>query len=309
MAMKRRIVKHGNATLTVSLPSKWVKKYGLKKGDEVEITERENNLLLSPERREFSKSIELSIDNIQPPYMLGWILAALYKRGFDEIILTHEKPKPKIIYEILEQSITGFAVIEQTDRKCVLRAITKEEVTELDPIMKRVFSVINSYAHSSLECIRKGNVSGLEELFFLDKTMDKLVNFYERILVKKGYPEYEKTCFMYIIAWNLEKVSEYYSDICRYLIAKKKAKLGSEVFDLFERTNALLKLFQDIFYNYDTSKIVLLNKTQKGICSDVEKLVGKLTPDEIIVANHLREIATKLNCTGTLTALNYRPSE
>ena len=37
--MKRKINRVGYSTLTVSLPSKWAKQYGLKPGDEVEISE------------------------------------------------------------------------------------------------------------------------------------------------------------------------------------------------------------------------------------------------------------------------------
>ena len=35
--MKRKVVKHGTSTLTVSLPSLWAKEYGLKPGDELRI--------------------------------------------------------------------------------------------------------------------------------------------------------------------------------------------------------------------------------------------------------------------------------
>ena len=33
--MKRKIVKHGSSTLTVSLPNKWAKIHGIESGDEV----------------------------------------------------------------------------------------------------------------------------------------------------------------------------------------------------------------------------------------------------------------------------------
>ena len=44
--MKRKIVKHGPISLTVSLPSKWVKKRNLKAGDEVEVEEHNNGLFI-----------------------------------------------------------------------------------------------------------------------------------------------------------------------------------------------------------------------------------------------------------------------
>ena len=304
--MKRKIVKHGNATLTVSLPSRWVKKYHLKKGDEIELTEKENNLILGSEKEEFSKKIEINIDNLYPPYLLGWVLGSLYKKGFDEIVLRYERPKPKLIYDILEQTMVGFAVTEQTDRMCVLKAIAKEEAAEFDPVLRRVFSTVNSFAKGCLDYTKKGEFSRLKELFFLEKTVDKLVNFCERILIKRGYTEFEKTCFMYIVAWNLEKISEYYYSLSKHLIAKKKIKLRPKILDLFARVNELFELFYDTFYNYEIDKVVLLYKRQKEIDSDAEKLIDELTTDEIIVVNYLKEIALRINHAGTLTALNYK---
>ncbi len=44
--MKRKVSLHGPSTLTVSLPSKWVKKYCIKKGDELDIEEKNSTLII-----------------------------------------------------------------------------------------------------------------------------------------------------------------------------------------------------------------------------------------------------------------------
>ncbi|MBI2136461.1 AbrB/MazE/SpoVT family DNA-binding domain-containing protein, partial [Candidatus Woesearchaeota archaeon] len=44
--MKRKLVQHGNTSLTVSLPKKWTDKFNLKKGDEIEIVEKDDKLFL-----------------------------------------------------------------------------------------------------------------------------------------------------------------------------------------------------------------------------------------------------------------------
>ena len=45
--MKRKVNRVGQNTLTVSLPSKWVKENDVKQGDELEIIEEHNKILLS----------------------------------------------------------------------------------------------------------------------------------------------------------------------------------------------------------------------------------------------------------------------
>ena len=48
--MKRKIVKHGNSTLTVSLPSKWAKNNSLKQGDEIDVIENGKELILNSKK-------------------------------------------------------------------------------------------------------------------------------------------------------------------------------------------------------------------------------------------------------------------
>ena len=47
---KRKVSLIGPSTLMVSLPSKWVKEFGVKKGDEINITENGPNLLLESQK-------------------------------------------------------------------------------------------------------------------------------------------------------------------------------------------------------------------------------------------------------------------
>ncbi|MBW2987388.1 AbrB/MazE/SpoVT family DNA-binding domain-containing protein, partial [Candidatus Woesearchaeota archaeon] len=45
--MKRKVVKQGSATLTVSLPTSWTKKYNIKPGDEIEMEVQDKAILIT----------------------------------------------------------------------------------------------------------------------------------------------------------------------------------------------------------------------------------------------------------------------
>ena len=47
--MRRKLVKQGNATLMISLPSKWAKENKLDKGDEIILNEYGRDLIVSTE--------------------------------------------------------------------------------------------------------------------------------------------------------------------------------------------------------------------------------------------------------------------
>ena len=81
--IKRRVIQIANSTQLISLPRKWSLKYGVKKGDELEIEENGSKLTVSTEKVFQVEKIELSIDDLDP--MILRSVTALYKRGVDEI--------------------------------------------------------------------------------------------------------------------------------------------------------------------------------------------------------------------------------
>src|SRR3989338_4453795 len=48
--MKRKIVQHGSSSLTITLPMNFVDKFGLKKGDEVDVEESGTTLIVATQK-------------------------------------------------------------------------------------------------------------------------------------------------------------------------------------------------------------------------------------------------------------------
>jgi bifunctional DNA-binding transcriptional regulator/antitoxin component of YhaV-PrlF toxin-antitoxin module len=86
MVMKRKIVQHGNTSLTISLPIQWAKRFDLKKGDELDIEEREKSLLISTEKAIKTERVVLDVSEFDERSLV-WHLVSLHKSGFDEIKL------------------------------------------------------------------------------------------------------------------------------------------------------------------------------------------------------------------------------
>ncbi|MBT5043325.1 AbrB/MazE/SpoVT family DNA-binding domain-containing protein, partial [Candidatus Woesearchaeota archaeon] len=62
--VKRKVSLIGPSTLMVSLPSKWVKAFGIKKGDEIEITENGSNLLLESQRLKKGEALRINLTGL-----------------------------------------------------------------------------------------------------------------------------------------------------------------------------------------------------------------------------------------------------
>ena len=83
--MRRKIVKHGPSSFIVSLPLKWIRKHNLSKGDEVDVEEMEENVVISTEYKEKCERADLDMNDTKE--MTIQKVCALYKRGIDEKVL------------------------------------------------------------------------------------------------------------------------------------------------------------------------------------------------------------------------------
>lgn len=57
----RKVIQIANSTQLISLPRKWTQKYGVKKGDELEVVEDGSKVIISTEKGQESGNIEVDI--------------------------------------------------------------------------------------------------------------------------------------------------------------------------------------------------------------------------------------------------------
>ena len=89
---KRKVSLIGPSTLMVSLPSKWVKEFGVKKGDEINITENGPNLLLESQKLKKGEPYEIDLSDLNAN-LIRYNLYAAYRSGCDEIKLLFDEEK------------------------------------------------------------------------------------------------------------------------------------------------------------------------------------------------------------------------
>lgn len=305
--MKRRLVEQGGTTLMVSLPSKWARRLNLKKGDEVELSEIGRDVVIKTE-----KDIELERTSIDTTNLnervIRWLLSGLHKGGYDEIeIIFDRKEVMDIVTELIKDLYMGFAITEQTDKRCVLKNISRDLESEFDTILRRAFLVTVSMGESCLELTKQGKLGKMKELINLEHTNNQLTNFCERILNKKGYRDYRKTCFMYVVAWNLEKVCDDYKYICEYLSVNPMIKPSKELIEIFEMANKQVRGYNSLLSKFKAEDLVELNKNRKAIVEKIKELIKKQKPDEVLILNYLMSLVMKCEDFSTsMFMLNYK---
>jgi len=247
----------------VSLPSKWAKKYNLKKGDEIDILENEEKLIVSIDKEISKKEIQINITQLD--IMLYRLIGAIYKSGYEQVKIIFEKPEHlETIYDVLRKTCIGFEITDQSKNYVIIKEISKPEHHEFDNILRRNFLFLLSVAKDSLESIKKQDYQELKNIILKDYNINKYSDFCRRILNKRSISEFSKNAPLYCIIEQLEKIADVYRDLCKYL-SENKLSLEKETLDIYENINKFLEEFYNVFYKFDLKAIEGFGQKRKEI--------------------------------------------
>ena len=269
--VKRKVILHGPSTLTVSLPSKWVKNNNVKKGDELNINDEGNTLTIYPgEEHLLTKKRKVDFTNLDPQSK-RIIITVLHKSGYDEVEIKFKDPDTvKIIQERINSRLIGYEITEQRDDVCIVKNVSGDHISELDILIRRAFLVTLSLANNSLEEVKKVRMNKLNELLVLEKTNNKIVNYCQRLLNKTPYKD-EKTIYKYVIIGFIERISDDYRDLIKVILSKPKLKISLDVLNVYKDINKLIMDYYDLFYKYSKEDFMIIQGTISSLKKRLEK--------------------------------------
>ncbi len=309
--MKRKVIQLAGKTMVVSLPSKWVRRYNVQKGQEVEIEEKGRELLLKTDGEPELKRVEFDARGLSDK-IVTWMLFSFNRRGFDEIELIYDNPLIiKQVQQTIKDFFIGFVIINQTNTRCVIKSVSKDSEEEFDSTLRRAFLVTLTMGENLIDSLKKNDMESLVNNLSLEKTNNQLTNFCQRILVKSGHKNADKTCFYYVILWNLEKVCDNYKYISEYLIknGKNKFSLSKEFISFIEETHLLLKSYYTLFYNYDISKTQNFPKAEGELINKGRHFLKSSKEEEIIISsillNHIIQVGDFVSSTISVMDNHY----
>ncbi len=286
--MKRKIIKQGHNTLTITLPSKWAKRFNLQAGEEINLIERENGLFFSSEK--IDKPSEITIDITGLNVLLIWKhVNTAYRAGYNKIIVKFspdelfDSPYKYFAHYILDPTFTknknltpvelvhqisarqiGFEVIEYGKDFCILQEIGQSTSKEFDSSLRRIFLLLLHMSEGIINDLEKGKISFLEKVHNVDVEIDKFHDFCARVLNKTGIEEPSKSSLTFTLIFLLELVGDEFKHLAIQLIKKDPKKSNSKKFiSLLNLINEQTNLLYELYYKYDREKLKTLFNLNK----------------------------------------------
>ncbi len=289
--MKRKLIRQGHSTLTISLPKKWTHDNRLKPGDELEVLPagRELRLLRPVTIRTKAKRIDVSAMSAA---LAKSTLNAHYIKGEEELYVTCRKEQHRLIQDTVDKLI-GMAVVEQRPSLFVVRDVTAPGDVKFDTLLRRIYRMVLDLADECLADFKlkaedKHPQTTPSQAAERDFGVNRFVNFSLRQLSQQGHLDARKTAAYFHLILLLELVADEYTNLWKILV-RPETEAGRYALALYKQALSTTRTCYELLYKYDSAEASHVTRTRNIIRS---QLSGERTDDvPLFISFHLRKIA------------------
>jgi phosphate uptake regulator len=317
--MKRKIIRQGHNTLTLTLPNEWAKKLNLKAGDEIDVVESENSLIINGHQNNAHSCCTIDISNFTVPLLWRYFQSA-YRAGCEEIKVVFdptktqyedafhfyttqfeyanfgEKIPPKtatvMIQEVVGRFI-GIEIIESGKGYCIIREMGEVSPKEFENSLRRIFLVILELFDRILQAVEKNEINDpslCKEIHATDLTVDKFVDYCARILNRSvGIVPERKKQLIFSSLFLLELVGDEFKYIARHLATSKKSL--KECIGLIKLAKEHFETYYKLYYKFDRNLAIKFGEMDYNIYKHNYKTKEKLQGESRSIAQHVMLIS------------------
>ncbi len=251
--MNRSILKVGPATLAVSLPMAWVKKFNLKKGQELVVEQQGSSLKISTANVASEESAVIDITALSP--FSNKVMGLLYKMGFKSIKAYYT---PNATMEFRGKSISEADLIKDTFDHMVglqLWELGKDkdgsfaraiEISKSDPQeFYNLFSKLFLHVIGQAELVKEAIATGRDikdEALLGERLINLTADYCARILSTAGIDQHRKAILFYDAITSLEETGDILLKMALHR-EKKRLAFGDEAVSCLREAHTQYKKF------------------------------------------------------------------
>jgi len=249
--MNRKIIQSGPATLSVSLPMNWVKKFDLEKGQELIVEEQGNSLRIKTIGFVEQEDAKINITELYP--ISTKIIGMLYRAGYKKIkaiytpnkIITHRGRQQKEIDMIKNtfDHLIGMQLWEIGKKDNENYAMTiesaKPEQKEFNTVFNKLYFHLMHQSEQVYEAFSE-NEDIFDEAYLAERLINQTHDFCIKILVSFGYEDFKKTLPYYDYISKLETIGDRYFEIAT-IYHEKKEKIDNNIINYLEKAKGFIE--------------------------------------------------------------------
>ncbi|MBD3361445.1 hypothetical protein GF358_01505 [Candidatus Woesearchaeota archaeon] len=294
--MRRKVIQIADSTQLISLPRKWAQKRGIKKGDELEVNERGNSIVISTDRTPGSMEKIIDVSGLTPR-LTDRFLARAYQKGYDKLTFYFDDQEKMKAIQHKVPELLGFEIMNHTKNNCTVQSISTNMQIDFNSALRQVFRIIKEMAEICLDSYKEGNKIALNNVESRDYDVNKFAYYCLRTINKTKAHEGGNATMLYYLLESLEDVGDEYKILAKYLA---KLKQNDPLFvSLISKLNEITKLAYEFFYNPKKKNALSIMNLRKEIEDSIEKK---------LVTKNINEIKALLAMKSIVTVLYHIPT-
>jgi phosphate uptake regulator len=322
--MKRKVIKQGHNTLTLTLPNDWVKKLKIEAGNELDVIENSGSLIINGKQNTQEKSTTIDISDMSVP-MLWRFFQGAYREGYDEIILKYsrskkqyesaynyylsqfeykslgEKPEKKLAIDMIQELVNRFIGIELIDHHgdhCIIREMGEISAKEFDNSLRRIFLLILELFDIVIDAIKNnevGDSSICKTLHSMDINVDRFIDYCCRINNRINDSTFQKNKpLTFSTLFILELLGDEFKYIGAHLSKTKKPL--KEVLPFVEAVKEHFERYYKLFYKFNIGEAKEFGKKDFAIYNEHFNWKESNNKNARSIARHLMQISKFTFC-------------
>lgn len=292
VAAPRKIIRLGEDTLVVSLPSAWTRQHKLKKGDELEVEEAGPRLVLYPKSAAVSGRVSVDVSGTMP--VTKRIVVALYKAGYDEIEVKFGNFKElETAQNTIRQDFVGFEVISKTKQIILAKNVSEQKHEEFDTLLRRVFMLLLEMGSECYRAVAAGNFDELEAIAKMDDDVNRHVNFCRRTLNTIGHRVVKRVAPTYYLVEQLERTGDCYKLFCKR-VSEARPVPKKWMNDLLADANFFVRRFYELYYKFSLHDLAELWKEKEKIEKNIASALEAAGKKELAAVFAISEIVSNI---------------
>ncbi len=305
--IKRKVIQIAGSTCLVSLPKSWIVKNNVKKGEELDIQEQGNKVIVSTDSTiELANKI-LDVSDMDRSTIIFY-LRSTYRKGYDSIDIRYNKPesthlrtgKTQKISSIVHEEISrlvGVEVIQQKETSCLVKSISEASTKDFSNILRRVFILLKDAFDELNNGISTGNTSQLETLEERHDNITKFISYSLRLLNKKGHSTMSDMTSYYQIVASLEEITDILKWVARETLSMKSPKFNDKSKKVMFQIAEAFSQYHDLFYKFDPKKVAAFYDTRHAAKAGFKLAIKKVTLEQALImrnALHILDILVSI---------------
>lgn len=275
--MKRKIIRQGNNTLTITLPKVWTNDYNINQGDEINLELRGSTLILCADGILSCPKQTKDISKLTS--ILPLVLLSLYRKGYDEIELRFENPQLVIFMHNLLNKI-GYNIIDHGKNWCLIKALSEVDGLDFDEMLRKLFLSIKLKLEKIAEAVNKKEVYSLQGILAMSGIPSNITNFCYRLLSKRKLKKPEKTLYYQSIVTNLENL-DIQLNLLINLLSNIHLQINSEqLFKSFKEFEELYSYYYSSHFNSGLENFSSLINRKSLLHENINIMANQFNRDE-----------------------------